>query len=390
MSNKIDHDIGITVFNQSKDWEPLTGNSSGTHLLRFSISTNKFVTGKFKISGAKTASFYLNQSLIAGDKDYSVTLLNQDYRALLVVSGVEQWQALSIEWLDDGVKETNKIEPGMAQQSSVVFGNDHSYKRASMKQYYDSETVSSLSISPDGELLIWTKKAYSDLTGDQAVSVVEIINLDSQHVVYRWQAMSPGHIAWRSDSQALIFTHDDELFQLSRKDWQLSQLAASLEGLSSIDWLSDSELLIAWDQSEEKPHAFTKRYRGLEDRWNDWWGNQQLHIFDIQSLIFKQITRNTLSSYLSDIDNKNRKALITRQPIDYQAPAHSLTQLFELDLHTGDETLVGEYRTFNSAQFHKDGSIIGAGPDFKGGQGNNVSHGGVANDYDGQLYLLDK
>jgi len=154
MSNKIDHDIGITVFNQSKDWEPLTGNSSGTHLLRFSISTNKFVTGKFKISGAKTASFYLNQSLIAGDKDYSVTLLNQDYRALLVVSGVEQWQALSIEWLDDGVKETNKIEPGMAQQSSVVFGNDHSYKRASMKQYYDSETVSSLSIPPDGELLI--------------------------------------------------------------------------------------------------------------------------------------------------------------------------------------------------------------------------------------------
>jgi len=202
--------------------------------------------------------------------------------------------------------------------------------------------------------------------------------------------MTPGHIAWRSDSQALVFTHDDELFQLSRKDWQLSQLAASLEGLSSIDWLSDSELLIAWDQSEEKPHAFTKRYRGLEDRWNDWRGNQQLHIFDIQSRIFKQITRSTLSSYLSDIDNKNRKALITRQPIDYQAPAHSLTQLFELDLHTGDETLVGEYRTFNSARFHKDGLIIGAGPDFKGGQGNNVSHGGVANNYDGQLYLLDK
>jgi dipeptidyl aminopeptidase/acylaminoacyl peptidase len=392
MSNKIDHDIAIKVFNQSKEWESLSGDSSGTHLLRFSISTNKFVTGKFKISGAKNASFYLNQSLIEGDKDFSVALLNQDYRALLVISGVEQWQALSIEWFDDGITETetDKTDSVMAQQSSVVFGNDHSHKRASMKQYYDSETVGSLNISPDGELLVWTKKAYSDLTGDQAGSVVEIINLDSQHVVYRWQAMTPGHIAWRADSQALVFTHDDRLYQLSRKDWQLSQLAADLEGLSSIEWLSDSELLIAWNQSAEKSHEFTKRYRGLEDRWNDWRDNEQLQLFDIQSSLFKQITHNKLSSYLADIDNKNRKALMTRHPIDYKAPAHGLTQLIELDLNTGDEKLVGEYRTFNSAQFHKDGFIIGAGPDFKGGQGNNVSNAGVANDYDGQLYLMDK
>jgi dipeptidyl aminopeptidase/acylaminoacyl peptidase len=394
MSNKIDHDIGIKIFNQPKDWESLTGDPSGTHLLRFSISTNQFVTGKFTISGAKNASLYLNQSLIEGDKDFSVALLNQDYRALLVVSGVEQWQALSIEWFDDGIKETeketDKTDPVMAQQSSVVFGNDHSHKRASMKQYYDSETVGSLNISPDGELLVWTKKAYSDLTGDKAASVVEIINLDSQHVVYRWQAMTPGHITWRADSQALVFTHNDQLYQLSRKDWQLSQLAADLEGLSRIEWLSDSELLIAWDQSEEKPHEFTKRYRGLEDRWNDWRGNEQLQLFDIQSSLFKQITHNKLSSYLADIDNKNRKALMTRHPIDYKAPAHGLTQLIELDLNTGDEKLVGEYRTFNSAQFHKDGFIIGAGPDFKGGQGNNVSNAGVANDYDGQLYLMDK
>ena len=32
MSTKIDHDIGIKVFNQSKDWESSTGNPSGKHL----------------------------------------------------------------------------------------------------------------------------------------------------------------------------------------------------------------------------------------------------------------------------------------------------------------------------------------------------------------------
>jgi dipeptidyl aminopeptidase/acylaminoacyl peptidase len=398
ISNKIDRNIAIKIFNQSKDWESLTGESSGTHLLRFSISANQFVTGNFTISGAKSASFYLDNTAIKGDSNFPVELLNQDYRALFVVSGVEKWQEFSIEWFDDAIKGTdknthkklNKNKTAIQQQPSVLFGNDQSNKRASMQQYYDSETVGSLNISPDGELLVWTKKSYADLTGDQAQSVVEIINVDSQKVVYRWQAMIPGHIAWRSDSKALVFTYDEQLYQLSRENWQLKQLASELEGISSIDWLSDSELLIAWNHSEDKPHEFTKRYRGLEDRWNNWRGNEQLQIFDVQSSLFKQITQHKLSSYLADIDTKNRKALITRNPIDYQAPAHGLTQLLELDLSTGDEKLVGEYRTFNSAQFHKDGFIISAGPDFKDGQGNNVSNAGIANNYDGQLYLMDK
>ena len=52
--------------------------------------------------------------------------------------------------------------------------------------------------------------------------------------------------------------------------------------------------------------------------------------------------------------------------------------------------LVGEYRTFNLSQFHKNSFIVGVGPNFQGGQGNNVSDGGIANDYDGQLYLVHK
>ena len=150
ISNKIDNDMAITLFNQSKDWEPLTGDPLGTHLLRFSISAKKFVTGKFTISGAKNASFYLNQTSIEGDKDFSVALLNQDYRAFFVISGVEQWQEFSIEWFDDAIKETeketkkeskqetNKNKLTLPRQPTVLFGNDHNNKRASIQQYYDT------------------------------------------------------------------------------------------------------------------------------------------------------------------------------------------------------------------------------------------------------------
>jgi hypothetical protein len=253
-------------------------------------------------------------------------------------------------------KETNKNKLILLHQPTVLFGNDDSNKRASIQQYYN----------------------------------VEIINVNTQKVVYRWQATTPMHIAWRSDSKALVFTHDNQLYQLSQEDWQLNQLAFELEGINNIDWLSDSEWLISWNKSEQKPHEFTKRYWGLEDRWNDWRDNEPLQLFDIQLSLFKQITNDKLSSYLSDIDIKNRKALITRRLLNYKAPAHGLTQLLESDLNTGGEKLIGEYRTFNSAQYYKYGFIIGAGPDFKDGQGNNVSNAGVANNYDGQLYLMHK
>jgi protease II len=105
----------------------------------------------------------------------------------------------------------------LLHRPTISFGNDDSNKRASIQQCYDGETVGSLNISPNGELLVWSKKSYSDLTGDQAESNVEIINVNTQKVVYRWQATTHMHIAWRSDRKALVFIHDSQLYQLSQK-----------------------------------------------------------------------------------------------------------------------------------------------------------------------------
>jgi dipeptidyl aminopeptidase/acylaminoacyl peptidase len=394
MSKKIDNDRPITLFNEATTWAPLSGNAQGTHLLRFSISANQFAKGKLKINGAQRSSLYLNKSMVVGENEFALELLNQDYRALLVVSGVVQWDDFSVEWLNEATVDTQSnakigVSTHSNNQPAVTFGDDSSNKRASMKHYFDSQTVGTLNISPDAELLIWSKTQYSDLTGDKASNIVEIIDLDSQEVVYRWQAMAPVLMTWQAQSEALVFMHDNQLYHLARKGWKLTQLAWDLKGIKNITWLNNSELLLSWHKEEEKPHAFTKRYRALEDRWDYWRGDLQIHILDIKSGMFKQITHGNLSSSISDVDVKNRKALITRRPVDYKEPPHSITQLFELDLSSGNEKLIGEYRTFNSAQFHKNGIVIVAGPDFKNGNGNNVSTADIANNYDGQLYLLD-
>ena len=375
VSHLIDRDQAISIFNETQAWEPLIGEASGTHLLRFAISSEQFTKGKLSVKGAEHSSLYLNQSHIKGEHDYNIELLNQDYRALLVVSGVSDWKEFSIEWSDDA--------PG------VSFVKDDGKKRASMKHYYDSETVGTLSIYPDGDLLLWSKQSYSDLGGDSPQTVFEIIDLDSQNTVYRWQGMRPSQATWAKDSQSLVFMHQNSVYQLTRDTWQLKTLATDIAGVRGLSWLSESELLVSWHKAESKPHAFTKRYRALEDRWNYWRGDTQLHVFDINSGLFKQLTNDNLPASLQDIDVEQRKALITRRPVDYAQAPHALTQLFLLDINSGEESLLGEFRTFNAAHFHEQGYLIQAGPNLKNASGSTVSEGMIANDYDGQIYVMD-
>ena len=81
--------------------------------------------------------------------------------------------------------------------------------------------------------------------------------------------------------------------------------------------------------------------------------------------------------------------------INYKKPAHTLTQLYELDLNNFEERLIGEYRTMSSAAYHKNGIVIIAGAGFNNGSGIAVSEDlsakkTVINNYDGQLYLKNK
>ncbi len=381
ISKRLDNQEPIHLFGQKLAFKSLTGEPSGTHLLRFSISSKQFITGKLSVSGAKNATLFLNATHIKGNETFDVTLLNQDYRVLLIVSGIESWDDFNIEWEADANGE---------KEAQVVFADDKQSKRASMKQYYDTQTIGTLNVSPNGELLIWSKSHYTNLSGDTPQQVTEIISVDDQEVVYRWQSMSPRHLTWRNDSEALVFIHNSSIYQLDIDSKLLRELASDVSDVRAMHYLSDNELLISWHQAEEKPHPFTKRYRALQDRWSYWRGNTQLHLFDMQSGYFKQLTNDPLSVNLIDLDTQRRLALFTRSPVDYKEPPHSLIQLFELNLDTLKETKLGEYRTFSTAQYSGNGLMVTAGPTFADNAGVALKNEPMANLYDTQLFYMTK
>ena len=268
ISDKIDHDQPITIFNDTRTWTALTGETAGTHLLRFSILPQRYTTGSLTVEGAQNVSLYLNEQTQSGKSSFDVTLLNQDYRALMIVSGVENWQNVSISWTPKNASKHNDTNT----VSSLAFDNDQNKQRPTMRQFFDSQTVGTLNLSPDGRWLLWSKQHYSDLGGDTAHRLVEILDMSTQQVAYRFQAMRPGNADWRADSQAMVFTHNNTLFELTTGNWQLKTLATDVKGVGSVHYVKNDQLLFTWNKPEKAPSTITKRYRALQDRWSYWRG----------------------------------------------------------------------------------------------------------------------
>jgi acylaminoacyl-peptidase len=380
ISQSLDQDKEIKIFSETMHWKALsqktqTSNSS-LEIFRFRLSSEQFTQGKLKLDGLGKPSVYINRKIISGDGSYKLDLLNADYRVIVIADSVEDWSKVSFEW----TAEEGKYSPTLRADKGKV--------RLNPELLYDSEIISQISLSPDAKSLLWSKTAYSPETQDKANKVTELVNPKSLDVLYRWQAMSPSSVSWSQDNRYLAYLHDNAVYLLARDGFKISKIADNMKGASGLNWLNDNTLIFSWHKSEDKPHEFTKRYRGLEDRWSYWRGNSQIYLLDIHSGFVKQLTKNKLTSNLADFDNKNHRLLLTRDPIDYKAPAHSLSQLIELDLLTLEEKLIGEYRTLSSASYHSKGIVITGGPGFNQGVGKSVKKGATVNNYDGQLYLM--
>jgi dipeptidyl aminopeptidase/acylaminoacyl peptidase len=383
VNKALDHNTQVKLFGSKKSWKPLSKVKSlteaGIQILKMEVSTQQFTKGKLTVTGVKTGTFYLNGEEVSGDDgEYSLSLVSGEHRLLLVTEQVDNWKKVAIDWTGDNVEH------------SVTFHEKTPKHRLNAKQMYDSQTISQVSISPDGKQMIWTKKYYSEATGDKSTVQTELLDTKSQSVLYRWQGMTPGSLNWSPDNRSISYSAKNKVHLLKRQGFELTTIASGLEGAGDFNWYDNETLIFSWNREDESGHEFTKRYRALEDRWPGWRNNSQVYLMDVNSGFIKQLTQNKLSHYVLDTDAKNNRILVGRNPVDYKKPAHGITELVEFDLETEQEKIIGKYRTFNGALYAKDGIYILAGPSFGNRAGATQGREQAINDYDTQLYLMNK
>jgi acylaminoacyl-peptidase len=369
----------FSIFGKKQSWQPFNKVSAltlgGLQALKFNIETERFTQGTLTLKGIEKGQLFINGEPQKGDKNsYKLALTNSTHSVIILAQQVANWNDVVIDFTPKS--DTDKITL-----------NTSYTKRLSAKQLFDAPTMSNISLAPNAEQYITTKRTYDDKTQNQANLVTELKNTDNS-TVYRFEDGQPSNIIWSPDNQYLVYLLKGELKQLNRKSLAIKTLANDLAGASGFTFFNDTSLVFSWSKSPESSNNLTKHYKGLQDRWSYARTTSQLYMLDTKSGLTKALSQGPLSHSFEDLNSTRGKILMSRSVMAMQASTHPETELVELDIKSNKLLSLGKFKTFNQAKYANKDVYVVAGPDFKNGAGRALPKSMLANNYDGQLYLL--
>ncbi|GGD51346.1 S9 family peptidase [Lacimicrobium alkaliphilum] len=369
----------IHAFGKQHSWQPLAqfdAAEQGLLLFKMTVSTTRFSQGELVLSGVEKPQVYVDGvKADKGDKGYRLALMTGEHEVIVLAKGTEADKTPEFEF--SGKDEHDSV---------VLFGGDK--KRLSMQQLYDSQVVSALQLSDDGEYALVSYRRYDQSMGDTPITYTELLQTDSQRVRQKWST-SLGSAVFSGDSKSLVYLQGERLVQLNLETLKTQILAEQLKDASGFRFVDKQTLVFSWKQAGEDDGKLVKRYQALEDRWSTWRDNSQLYQMDLRSGLIRQLTTADSTTYLLDVSPDNKRLLLMRSVVDYSQPPHGKNALFELNIDTSEERLIGEYRALNSARYSASGLYVLGGPNFSQGAGVALADQKIANDYDGQLYHMD-
>ncbi len=369
----------LSVFGKKQSWQPFNKINAltlgGLQALKFNIETTRFSQGTLTLKGLEQGQLFINGELQKGDKSsYKLALTNGSHTAILVAQQVANWNEVSLDFVPK--TDIDKITLSTSQQ-----------KRLSAKQLFDAPTISSLTIAPNAKQYITVTRTYSDKTANQATTITELKN-DNNETLYRFESGQPSNIIWSPDNQYLVYLLNGELKQLNRNNFSIKTLAEDLEGASNFTFYNTNSIVFSWSKSADENHSLTKHYKGLQDRWSYARTKSHVYMLDTKSSLIKALSQGPISYSLEDINSNRGKVLMSHSVMAMQASTHPETELVELDIKSNKLSSLGKFKTFNQAKYANKDVYVVAGPDFKNGAGRALPKNMLANNYDGQLYLL--
>ncbi|MBQ4859115.1 prolyl oligopeptidase family serine peptidase [Pseudoalteromonas sp. MMG007] len=369
----------LSVFGKKQSWQPFNKINAltlgGLQALKFNIETTRFSQGTLTLKGLEQGQLFIDGERQKGDKNsYKLALTTGSHTAILVAQQVANWNEVSLDFIPK--TDIDKITLSTSQQ-----------KRLSAKQLFDAPTISSLSMAPNAKHYITATRTYSDKTANQANTITELKN-DNNETLYRFESGQPSNIIWSPDNQYLVYLLNGELKQLNRNNFSIKTLAEDLEEASGFTFYNTHSIVFSWSKSADESNSLTKHYKGLQDRWSYARTKSHVYMLDTKSRLIKALSQGPISYNLEDINSNRGKVLMSHPVMAMQASTLPETELVELDIKSNKLSSLGKFKTFNQAKYANKDVYVVAGPDFKNGAGRALPKNMLANNYDGQLYLL--
>lgn len=369
----------VSLFGSTISWREMTpaaAADAGPGVWFVQLQHDRWWQARLTVDGLASPVAYLNYRKLD-------SVSNQTLKA---AAGYQQ-----LVLFTDGAAKNDKAQPvklqltGDEQPAAFVLTAKETVNNRLLT---NAETITQLALSDDGAMALLGFSARSDVA-DKNLVRTELRDVASNSIIQSWPQQSLRQPQFSPDGQYLSFIADNSIELLNLRNWQTHTLLANQKNLGQYRWLPDSKSIVfSWTVPFDAKNAKAKRYREMEDRWRGFRDISRLYQVDIQSGFIRTLTTDSSSSFLQDIRADGKKLLLTQRRFAREEAPHSNTFLAELDLTSLDVREIGEYRFLNQVQYYQNQLLVLAGPSFADNAGVTLAEGTLANDYDGQLYLM--
>ena len=162
----------------------------------------------------------------------------------------------------------------------------------------------------------------------------------------------------------------------------------------SYRWTPDGAAIIYTVSAKpEKDERGVKRMLGLADRLPSYRTHAHLYQVTLETGLRRQLTAGALGTSLQDIHPDSSKLLFSRERHGLKERPFAKTELYELDLASLQATLLLASKSLGRAEYDPRGGdriLISGSLSTLFEQENSAPEGYIPNDYDSQLFLLDR
>jgi dipeptidyl aminopeptidase/acylaminoacyl peptidase len=371
----------LDMFGQRTAWSigsPAEMAGSGLMAWTVNLDVDRFVAGSLIVTGLdKLQVFHGSRPVELSDDKLALKLVAGTHQIWLLHQGAQDDQQPALSWQGDADHDRLRV-------------HTNPERRVSAERLTNAETVGNMALSADGRYLALSFSGRNE-AADLDIRRLEIRDLERDRIVRQWTGTTPAALAWSPDGSRLAVQEGNNVWLHELESGQARLLLANHERIGSWRWHPDGgSILFLWTEPDPSDNDKRRRIRSLEDRWSGFRDNTQLYQVDVASGLIRPLSARDQTVTLQDVHPDGDRVLLSERLIDYREPPHSLFRLFELNLSSLQTSEVGQFRLINAALFADDGYWLLAGPGLAQGDGATTGADLVPNEYDTQLYRLDR
>jgi len=265
-----------------------------------------------------------------------------------------------------------------------------------IKHLLDTPSISSVSISPEGDLVALAVRR-SLPPSNESESWLELRRVEDGSLLHTYRGgTSVSGLRWAPKGRMCSYTSSAKdgrtLWIVDLDRGTVTPLLENVENLGGHSWAPDGSFIIYSMTEKHKPDkSGIKLLKGMRDRQPGWRDRSFLYLVNVSQGTKQRLTAGALTTRLNDVSPNGDRILFTRWWPDYSERPYEKTEFFALNLPDMTVDPLWTCNWSGSAHWSPDGKrLLATGPPAMFGEkGVNVLDGLIPNDYDTQAFIYD-